>query len=68
MRKPSQILSEQQLTALMARRDVLMSEKLDRSRRVLPTREIDEELAWIETRLIAHRSALAKAAGVMIHG
>jgi hypothetical protein len=67
-RKPSQILPEHQVAALNAARDTLMSQKLDRSRRVLPTSEIDAALARVETILLNHRAALARAAGVSIHG
>lgn len=62
------ILSEQQVADLQAVRDRLMSIKLDKSRRVLGTREIDDALAHIETMLINHRAGLARAAGVSIHG
>ena len=68
MHKPSRILTEQQVHALQVTRDGLMSIKLDRSRRVMDTSRIDAALAQIETQLINHRAALAKAAGVTVHG
>ncbi|KFG68674.1 hypothetical protein [Microvirga sp. BSC39] len=68
MLKRSRILSEQQVADLQSVRDQLMSRKLDRSRRVLGTREEDDALAQIETILINHRAGLARMAGVSIHG
>jgi hypothetical protein len=68
VRKPSPILSEHEVAALEAARDRLMSIKLDRSRRIMGTREIDDALAHIETRLIAHRASLERIAGVKTNG
>ena len=66
MRKPSKILTEQQVAALMEARDHLMSDRLDRSRRVMDTSAIDATLAQIETMMVNHRAALARAAGVTL--
>lgn len=68
MLKRSQILSERRVADLEATRDQLMSIKLDHSRRLMTDPEFDDTLARIETILINHRAALAKAAGVEIHG
>jgi hypothetical protein len=68
MLKRSRILSEQQVADLQAVRDQLISRKLDRSHRLITDPELDDTLAHIETILINHRAALAKVAGVVIHG
>lgn len=68
MRKPSAILTEGQVACLAKCRDGLMSLKLDRSRRVMSTSAIDTALADIETKMVAHRAALAQVAGVLTHG
>ena len=68
MFKRSAILTEREVANLQATRDHLMSEKLDRSRRALPTAELDAALAHIETMLINHRAGLARLTGVHTHG
>ena len=59
MRKPSQILTEQQVAALQESRDGLLAVQADRRRRVMDTSRIDAAIADMDARLAAHHAALA---------
>jgi hypothetical protein len=68
MASRSPILSEDQIASLQHAREGIVSERLDRSRRVKDTSTLDACLEDIDRILADHQAALADMAGVSAHG